>query len=65
MGELGARFDKLCLDDKIRLQSLIRELGNATKAVTEKEKYITELETKLNSEIDQKNNSQKEREGKN
>lgn len=60
---MGERFTRLCLDDKLRLQSLIRELGNATKAVTEKENYIVELEKKLNAEIVEKNNSEKDRKG--
>ena len=60
---MGERFQNLCLDDKIRLQTLIRELACATKAVQEKENVIKDLENKLQNEENNKAKSECHRKG--
>ena len=62
---MGERFQNLCLDDKIRLQTLIRELASATQAVQEKENIIKDLENKLKIEETCKVESESHRKGKN
>ena len=61
---MGERFQNLCLDDKIRLQTLIRELASATQAVQEKENIIKDLENKLKIEETSKAESESHRKGK-
>merc|ERR1712050_663952 len=59
---MGERFANLCLDDKLRLQSLIRELSKTTEEVNNKQRHISQLEQKLKNEIQQKTSLNKEKE---
>ena len=60
---MGESFKSLRLEDKMRLQSLIRELAMATESVRQKETHIKQLEQKLADEVAEKTNSQNKCQG--
>ena len=53
---MSDRFATLSVEDKLRLQALIKELTSATKDNKQKEEKIKDLEGKLNNEVTLKKN---------
>ena len=53
---MSDRFGTLSVEDKLRLQALIKELTSATKDNKQKEEKIKDLEGKLNNEVTLKKN---------
>ena len=53
---MSDRFATLSVEDKLRLQALIKELASATKDNKQKEEKIKDLEGKLNEEVSLKKN---------
>ena len=53
---MSGRFANLSVEDKLRLQALIKELTSATKDNKQKEEKIKDLEGKLNNEVTLKKN---------